>query len=280
MQRLYCPDHPGTTLSPVPALAAAAAVTSRVRLGALVMNAGVREPFDVAADAASLDVISGGRAVLGLGAGHTPAEWEYYGRTRPGPAERVDRLIEVADAARRLLDGSTVTVRGKHVALDDAVLECPRPVQSRVPLLVGGNNSRLLRYAGQHADIVGLSGLGKTRADGHSHEVRWTPAEIERHLDAVRDGVEDGPGPQLEALVQYVEITDDAERAAAALLDRFDVDSMTPAELLDAPFALIGTVTEIADHVRAQERRRGIGGYAVRADSIDALERIQRALTQ
>src|SRR5882724_8802882 len=74
LDSLYVPDHPGTCASPFVALAAAAAVTTRLRLGSYVSNAGVREPILLASDVATLDVVSGGRAVLGLGAGHTPAE--------------------------------------------------------------------------------------------------------------------------------------------------------------------------------------------------------------
>jgi alkanesulfonate monooxygenase SsuD/methylene tetrahydromethanopterin reductase-like flavin-dependent oxidoreductase (luciferase family) len=70
---LLTADHPGSCAAPFVALAAAAAVTSRIRPGSYVSNAGVREPMLLAADVATLDVVSGGRAVLGLGAGHPPA---------------------------------------------------------------------------------------------------------------------------------------------------------------------------------------------------------------
>jgi alkanesulfonate monooxygenase SsuD/methylene tetrahydromethanopterin reductase-like flavin-dependent oxidoreductase (luciferase family) len=107
---LYTADHPGSCASPYVALAAAAAVTSTIKLGAYVGNAGVREPILLASDVATLDVVSGGRSVLGLGAGHTPAEWAAVGRTRPDVTARIDRCIAVADATRRLLAGEEVTV--------------------------------------------------------------------------------------------------------------------------------------------------------------------------
>jgi hypothetical protein len=89
-EALYVADHPGSCAAPFVALAAAAAVTSRLRLGSYVANAGVREPILLAADVATLDVVSGGRAVLGLGAGHTPAEWAAVGKVRPGVRARID----------------------------------------------------------------------------------------------------------------------------------------------------------------------------------------------
>lgn len=74
LDALLVPDHPGATVAPFVALGAAAAVTERIGLGSNVTNGGVRESIHIAADVATLDLVSGGRARLGLGAGHTPAE--------------------------------------------------------------------------------------------------------------------------------------------------------------------------------------------------------------
>src|SRR5919206_410144 len=126
---LYVPDHPGSCAAPHVALAAAAAVTSRIKLAAYVANAGVREPMLLAADIATLDVVSGGRAILGVGAGHTPAEWTAVGRTRPDVKGRVDYCIAVVEATRALLAGDEV---------NGVPLTAPRPVQERIPLLIGG----------------------------------------------------------------------------------------------------------------------------------------------
>ncbi|MDP1807252.1 MAG: LLM class flavin-dependent oxidoreductase, partial [Acidimicrobiales bacterium] len=92
---LYVSDHPGSGPAPFVALAAAAAVTERIQLGTCVLNAGVWEPMRLATEVATLDVVSGGRAVLGVGAGHTPSEWTSTGRPYPLAAERVDRMEEL-----------------------------------------------------------------------------------------------------------------------------------------------------------------------------------------
>ena len=86
-ESLYVADHPGTCAAPFVALAAAAAVTDRIKLGTCVVNAGLWEPVPLAMEVATLDMVSGGRAVLGLGAGHTPAEWAMRGRSMPSPAQ-------------------------------------------------------------------------------------------------------------------------------------------------------------------------------------------------
>jgi probable F420-dependent oxidoreductase len=248
------------------ALAAAAATTSTLRLGSYVVNAGVRHPLLIAADVATLDVISGGRAEIGIGAGHTPAEWEMTGHERPAPAERVDRLKAVAAAVRTLLDGGTVPANDL-AARRDVHLDGPRPVQERVPLLVGGANPESLRWAGAHADAVGLSGLGRTLPDGHTHTVSWSAQRVDAQITLVRDGAE-AVGlalPPLEALVQRVIITDDRESAARPLAERFTkpVD-----DLLAVPYLWIGTVSEIREQLQAARRRWGITRWVVRADAL------------
>lgn len=166
-ESLLVADHPGTCGAPFVALAAAAAVTTRIKLGSYVCNAGVREPMLLAADVATLDLVSGGRARLGLGAGHTPAEWAALGRVRPDTRSRVERCIAVAEATQGLLAGERVSIDTPQLTMRDAVLESPRPVQDRIPLTLGTANSRLLRWAGEHADVVSLTGFGRTLADRH-----------------------------------------------------------------------------------------------------------------
>jgi probable F420-dependent oxidoreductase len=258
---LLAADHPGACASPFVALAAAAAVTSTIRLGSYVSNAGVREPMLLASDVATLDLLSGGRALLGIGAGHTPAEWAAVGRTRPDVHGRVDRSIAVAEATMALLRGEEVTVRTPELSMTAARLADPRPVQDRVPLLFGGGNTRLLRWAAEHADIVGLSGLGRTLADGHSHEARWLPAEIDAQVELVRGSV-------VEALVQQVTVTDDA---TAVVAERMADSPLTAEQALASPYLLIGTEDEIVARVAENTRRWGITRYAVRRSALDEL---------
>lgn len=269
---LLAPDHPGSGVSPYVAVAAAAAVTERLQLGAYVSHAGLREPLLLASDVATLDVVSGGRARLALGAGHTPAEWEMLGATRPDVAGRVRRFIAVAEACRALLAGEEVTAGGPEVSARAARLEAPRPVRQPVPFTFGGGNSVLLQWAGWHADVVGLSGLGRTLADGHSHETRWSRAEIDRQVELVERGVAAAgrqSGPVREALVQHVEITDDAEAAAHGFAERV---GCAASDVLASPYVWIGTESEIVAGVADAERRWGITAYVVRDQALDAAE--------
>jgi alkanesulfonate monooxygenase SsuD/methylene tetrahydromethanopterin reductase-like flavin-dependent oxidoreductase (luciferase family) len=182
----------------------------------------------------------------------------------------VDRCIAVAEATTALLRGEEVTVDTPELRLTGARLTEPRPVQERVPLLFGGGNTRLLRWAARNADIVGLSGLGRTLADGHSHDARWRADEIDAQVELVR-------GSTIEALVQFVAITDDA---GAVLAERMKDSDLSEADLQAAPYVLVGTEDEIVAKVRENERRWGITRYAVRRSALDALGPLLPRLAQ
>jgi probable F420-dependent oxidoreductase len=265
---LYVADHLGVTASPFAALAAAAGVTTTLKLGTYVLNVGVRDPLSIASDAATVDVVSNGRFVLGLGAGHTPAEWAMTGRAYPSAAERVGRLVETVDVVTRLLAGEVVAHHGRHVHVDDAFLLTPRPVQEAIPLLIGGNGAQVLRLGGRVADIVSLSGLGRTLEDGHRHESQWSEAAITERVWLVRDASPAPDRPILDALVQHVGITED--RAKAAEQTARHVPGAKPADIIGAPYMLLGTVDQLAEEVRQHYERWGFTSYVVRADVLDA----------
>jgi probable F420-dependent oxidoreductase len=273
---LYVADHPGVTSSPFAALAAAASVTSTLRLGTYVLNTGVRDPVALASGAATVDVLSSGRLILGLGAGHAPAEWTMSGLPFPSGGARVSRLAETIDVVTRLLAGEVVTFDGEFLHLDAAFLLAPRPIQGRVPLLIGGNGKRLLQLVGARADIVSLTGLGRTLEDGHHHSADWRAESIGERVGIVREAARDR-GVVLDALVQHVEIT--AERRGAAERVARMASGLTPVDVLVAPYALVGTLDELVEELLEHRARWGFASYVVRAEAIDAaahlIERLQ-----
>ncbi|MFE9577888.1 TIGR03621 family F420-dependent LLM class oxidoreductase [Nocardia sp. NPDC006044] len=276
---LMVPDHPGVFVAPFVALAAAATATETIRLGTNVVNAGMWEPLLLAGEVGTLDAMSGGRALFGIGAGHNPAEWTMQGRAHPSAADRVARMIEVTGTTRRLLAGETVTFAGAHVQLHDAVLALPRPVQQPVPVLVGGNGTRVLRYAAATADIVGFSGLGRTLPDGRSHETRWSRDQIDAQVEIARNAADQaGRAPAFEALVQHVEITDDAEGACARFAE--DIPTTSAAELLDSPYVLIGTIDELVSELRGHQKRWGFDRFVMRAAARTAGAQLLEALAR
>lgn len=189
------------------------------------------------------------------------------GRPYPSPGARVDRMIELVNATQALLRGTPVSHRGTNFTLADAVVADPPPVRDPIPLMVGGNGTRVLQFAAQHADVVGVTGLGRTLADGHGHEVDWSPSGLRRIIEIIRSAVDAaGSHPQLEALVQHVEVTDDASAAAARLTAH--VPGASVDDLLNTPFVWIGTVDEIREKIAEHRTALGLERYMVRAPAI------------
>jgi alkanesulfonate monooxygenase SsuD/methylene tetrahydromethanopterin reductase-like flavin-dependent oxidoreductase (luciferase family) len=149
-------DTDGTPESPCleawTLLGAIAARTTRIRIGVLVTSNTFRHPAVLLKQAVTVDHISGGRLILGLGTGWNADEHRRYGIPLPPPGERVDRLEEAVAMIDSLQHHERTTVRGTHYELDDAPLS-PKPIQHpRIPLLIAAHRPRMLRLAARYAD--------------------------------------------------------------------------------------------------------------------------------
>ncbi|MDL4771557.1 MULTISPECIES: TIGR03619 family F420-dependent LLM class oxidoreductase [Thermomonosporaceae] len=141
--------RPGTPLFDAPAyLCALAAVTGRVRLGTAVYLFGLRHPFVAARAFATLDHVSGGRAIAGVGAGWYEGEWLAAGVDFASRGRRLDEAIAVA---RRLWTEEAVEHHGDHFDFPEVAFE-PKPVQSRLPIVAGGESRAALRRAARLCD--------------------------------------------------------------------------------------------------------------------------------
>jgi probable F420-dependent oxidoreductase len=275
---LFLADHPGICASPHVALAAAAAVTSRIGLGAYVLNSGIRHPIDIANEINTLDVLSNGRAIFGVGAGHTPVEWISRGMDQPSPGQRITNFESFVLATRELMTGTVVSVDCPSFTVNNGQVVKPLAFQKPVPTLVGGNGPRLLTIAGRHADIVSISGLGGTRADGHTHATKWAHEEVSASIAAVERGASErgnGAGPTLEALVQGVKVTNQRE---TFLREVSEIADIPMPHLRDTPFFLVGSEEEIVEQLRRNTERWGFTSYVARDDSLGDLTRIIRCL--
>jgi probable F420-dependent oxidoreductase len=269
-------DHVGPGIAPMVTLAAIAQATERMRIGTLVLNNDMRNPVQLAWEAATLDRLSGGRFELGLGAGHTPQEYAATGIAFDHAARRKQRLMESVEVIRRLLDGETVSYHGEHVNIDNAVISAGH--QSRLPILVGGNGTALLEHAGAHADIIGLQGLGRTGSDGHNHEAKWSPQWLDTQIEQIRRGAGTRRDQlELNALVQITEITETVDERLAVLSGLCEeIDGLTIDDALETPYILVGTVDQIAEEIVQCRQRWGISYFVVRM--LDDFEPVIRAL--
>ena len=156
-QAVTIADHFDGQVGPLVALAAAAQVTTTLELGTLVLANDYRHPVVAAKEIASLDELSGGRVIFGLGAGWALDDYEHAGLTLDRPGVRIDRLTEALDVYDALFSGEPVSFHGTHYRVD-GIVGAPRPVrQPRPTLLIGGGGKRMLQLAASRADIVAVN---------------------------------------------------------------------------------------------------------------------------
>jgi probable F420-dependent oxidoreductase len=268
---LLVPDHLAELLAPFPALAAAAAATTRLRVGTAVLNNDFRHPALLAREAATLDVLSDGRLELGLGAGHMQSEYEQAGLAFDPGATRVERLGEAVVILKRLLEGESVTFAGRHYRVTEHSIH-PRPVQRpRPPVFIGGNAPRLLTLAAREADIVGLTGIAFRHGGKEPDVSDFRAAVVDERVRLVREtAAERFDRLELTALVQRVVVTDDRRKAAEELATGRWA-RLTPDEILASPYALVGTVDQMVDDLRARRERWSISYVMTHEPFMDAL---------
>ncbi len=257
---LAVPDHFRDQLAPVPALTAAALATTRLRVGSLVYSNDFRHPVVLAKEAATLDVLSGGRFELGLGAGWLKAEYDQAGISFDAPGTRIERLEEAVTIVKGLLAGERVTFTGRHYSIADLEGR-PAPVQRpHPPILIGGGGQRTLSLAAREASIVGFvpralkDGSGLDRADfGEAalrQKIQWVRAAAGDRFDSL----------ELNALIQAMVVSDQRTHSADQLAARFKVARDL---VLESPYVLLGTVDEICETIRQRRERYGISYLTV-----------------
>jgi len=199
----FPPDTPN--LEATAALSALAAATERVRLAPLVLGITYRHPAVLAKWAATTDHVSGGRLLLGVGAGWQENEHEQYGIALGPPGVRVERFREALPVIRGLLDQERTTVEGEHYRVTDAVA-WPKPVQSRLPFLIGAKGDRMLGVVAEHADEWNMwsdpDDLAERRSvlDRHCERIGRDPGQIATSTQALTIILDDeAKGRELEA---------------------------------------------------------------------------------
>jgi probable F420-dependent oxidoreductase len=259
-------DHLGHT-APFAVLAAAAAVTSHVRLRTYVLDAYFWNPALLAREVATLDLLSGGRCDLGIGAGHMRHEHVDAGLPFPAVGERWNHTAAVlAEVRRRLADPD-------HV---------PAPVQRPVPVMVAGMGERALRVAAEHADVVGLAGAVQVPGRPAGMFTLTDAATTDDRVGLVREvAAAYGRDPELDVLLQQVVLDADPEETAAGAAReaaQHGMDWLTPQLLLDTPFVLFAASAEdAAAQLARRERRWGVRSWSTHAPWGPALARVAAA---
>ena len=272
---LYVTDHLGRQLSPIAALATAAALTTRIRIGAYVFANDFRHPLILAREAATLDVLSGGRLDLGLGAGWMRSDYRRIGMPYDRPGLRIDRLEEALGLIKRLLSGEAVTHEGRFYRLEGARVG-PLPVQRpHPPIMLGGGGPRLLRMAAREAQIVGFAPQMGTA--GRPMLRATTESALADRVAAVRAAA----GSRFEELELNVFVADagvvgDGQPLPASLSAL--VKSAGPAAVGGSPYLLYGTASQLRERLLRRRERLGITAYGIPASAMEAFAPIVERL--
>jgi probable F420-dependent oxidoreductase len=256
------PDHLTELFAPMPALVSAADATSTLRVGTNVLNNDFRHPVLVAREAATVDLLTGGRLELGLGAGHMQSEYEQAGLTFESGGTRVERLAEAVTVIKSLLSGDEVTFAGRYYRVTGHSIQ-PLPAQRpHPPIVIGGNGPLLLTLAARQADIVGLSGITFRRGGTAPDISGWKVSGVDEKIRLIRAVAGDRYARlELNVLVQRVVVTDDRHSAAEELARHWS--RLSPDEILQSPYVLIGTVDQMVQDLRMRRERWGMSYFTI-----------------
>ena len=271
---LVLADHVvGNGLSPFPALAAAAAASTTLRVGTLVLDNDFRNPLLVAREAASVDVISNGRLELGIGAGWHDRDNHSLGIAYDAPPVRVDRLAEAVPLLKRLWTEDEVTHAGTHYRHERAH-SGPKPVQQpHPPLLVAGGGDRILALAAKEADIVGV--VPRTRRDGAPDRAAYSWETALDRFAYVR-GLLGDRDVELNTLVFGMTVTDDRPAAIAELARRMEG---APPEMIErSPFFLVGSLAEMRVQLLRTRETFGVTYFNVRGEHVESFAPLAQEL--
>jgi probable F420-dependent oxidoreductase len=271
---LVMPDHLDKQLSPFAALAMAAAATTRLRVGAFVFANDYRHPLILAREAATLDLLSGGRFEMALGAGWMAGDYRRLGMTYDPPPLRVDRLEEAVPLIKRLLAGETVTHHGKHYDLDRADVGVEPVQKPRPPLAVGAGGPRMLKLAAREADIVGLVPGFSARGwpmFGQATE-KATAAKVALVREAAGEGFE---RLELNLWVSSAGLIGSGNSllgsAAAATVK-------AATSVYGSPYVLYGTLKGVRDELLRRRDKLGISYYTFPGRSMETMAPLVEAL--
>lgn len=265
-------DHVVIPWGFLPVLATVAAATERLRVAPFVVNNDLRHPALLAQDLATLDVLSGGRVEVGIGAGWNRPEYSALGIPFDPVGVRVGRLAEAVAVLKGCFGDGAFSLAGEHYAITGHE-GLPKPAQRpHPPIFIGGGGRRLLTLAGREADIVGLAprtlpgdGADVVRSDPRTitiaateEKLAWVRAAAgDRFAQLELNAYPSGGGPM---------VTDHARKDAADALDRIRARTgveITVDEFLESPHVFIGSIDGLVAKLRELRDRLGISSFMV-----------------
>lgn len=257
-------DHLTTSLGPLVALAVAAEVTERIRVGSFVLCNDFRHPAILAKELATLDVLSEGRFEFGLGSGYMPSDYQQTGLKFDSPGMRVSRFEEAIHLFKHIFSEETVNFHGEHYTITN-LQGLPKPAQCpHPPIYIGGGGQRVLSFAAREADIVGIAhksggrglNLANTTAEPTAQKIAWVREAAGERFSRL----------ELSVMVFQTQITDQRDRVAEQIGQRV---GLAAAQVLDSMQLLVGTVDQVAETLWMRRETYGISYIVVTEEQIE-----------
>jgi probable F420-dependent oxidoreductase len=265
---LTMPDHFDDQFAPVPALMAAAAATETLRVGALVWDNDYRHPIVLAKELATIDVLSGGRLEIGIGAGWQASDYAKSGITYDSSKVRVDRFEEGLAVIKGALSSEPFSFDGNHYTVTDftgtpLLVQRPHP-----PFLIGAGGKRMLSIAAREADIIGINGTLSAGVVGPDAIATMTAAAVDEKVATVHAAAGSRLGDiEFNVRAFIVRVTTERTATVEQIAGFVQAD---PALVVESPFALIGTPAQLVDDLLRRRERWGISYVVVGADDVES----------
>jgi len=273
---LFLPDHFTEQWAPLVALAAAAEATTTLNVGTLVLGNDYRHPVVLAKEAATLDLLSGGRLELGLGAGWLTSDYEQSGIALDPPAVRVERLGEAVAVLKALWRGGPADHQGAHYRLQGAV-GTPEPRRRPHPtLLIGGGGRRVLSLAAREADIVGVNLRLTEGRIGNDTIATAAPRYYDERMAWVREAAGDRfDAIEIQCLTFVVQVVPNRRTVLEQLASTMHVGVD---EVAETPLVLVGSVAEITESLQRRRERWAMSYVVVHEAELETFAPVVAAL--
>lgn len=263
-------DFFGHQYAPLVALMAAASATERLRVGTMVIDNDFRHPALLAKEAATLDLLSGGRFELGIGAGWLRAEYEQTGMQYDSAGTRIERLGEAIQVIKGAWRSEPFSFAGTHYQIT-GLDSFPKPLQQpHPPILVGGGHRKILRLAGREADSVGILttsvATGVVVADPNDQ----LPAAVDQKIAWVREGAGERFASIKLSMFPNIVVSDSRRASTEAWLAARGWSGVSVEDAWQMPVLLIGSVDQICHDLLERRERYGFSYLIIADDYLDA----------
>ncbi len=257
-------------LAPISALMAAADATKVLYVGSLVFSNDYRHPVLLAKEAATLDVLSGGRFELGLGAGWLKDEYEQIGLPFNSAGVRVERMQEAIRVLKGLFTENSFSFAGNHYTITQ-LESFPKPLQKpHPPLLIGAGGKRMLSIAAQEADIIGILPIALMNGTISDNPVERMASTIAQKVEWIREAAGDRFEDIELSMIVSLSITEHQQQRAEQIMREREWGSLATQDVLDMPSILIGTVEEITEKLYTLRELYGLSYFVIPDASVEA----------